>query len=125
MLRNKKLQSLIVISFLIIIVFPLSGKADVNSIDEETEDSEWKTAYYCWIRGDHVGGIIPEGRIGFAFKIEVDPLYVDSLELKINNEFIPIEDLSGRWFFRFIGYYSIPRIPARIFGFLIYCEYLE
>jgi hypothetical protein len=128
MFKCRKITSLIILSLVIVAVITAAGKATIYSVDEKNdyeEDSEWKTAYYCLIRGKHYGGVTPEWRLGFAFRVEVKTGNCESLELKIDNEFIPISTLRGRWFFGIIDYYGIPRVPATIFGYVIYCEYKE
>jgi hypothetical protein len=128
MLKLKKIVSLAVLALVISTTISASGTTSVESLNEKTTNDEstyWKTANYCMIRGEHVGGISPGWRIGFAFRINIYPDHIEYLEIKIDNEFIPVKDLIGYWFFGIIDSYSIPRIPAKIYGFLIYCKYME
>ena len=125
---DRKMIGLIILSLIITINFPLSGEAIINQSNEKNyyeEKSEWKTATYCMIRGEHYGGIRPNGRLGFAFTIKVYPDSLNDIEIKKDNEYIQISELRGFCFFGIIEWYSIPRIPAQIFGYILYCQYNE
>lgn len=127
MLKNKKIFSVLILTIMIFTIVPASGKLIMGQNDEintEEETIEWKSYSCCIIRGEHYGELYPQNRIGFALIIKIFPRS-NTIELIKGNETISIRALRGFGFFGYIQYYSIPRMPAMIFGFVIFCYYRE
>ena len=112
-------------------IIPATGTQTINQNDEITnyeETSEWKSISFCKIRGEHHGVVIePEYRFGFALRLKIDKYWEGYFDIKLikGNESISISALKGFGFFGIIEPVFIPRVPVKIIGFLIYCQYKE
>jgi hypothetical protein len=112
-------------------IIPATRTTSIESIYEKTikdESSDWKTIYFCKIRGEHHGvGITPSARIGFALRLKISEYWDGYHDIRLikGNESILISALKGFGFFGIIEPVFVPRVPVNIVGCLLYCQYKE